>query len=464
MLLGMSFLCSSYLPANRSDGETTAQPGMAKRALSQSDYGLTADERLAIKVGQSFFRRLWVSAPASTQAADGLGPLYNARSCSSCHPNAGRGQRPEAGEGNSSSLLLRLDIPAQNSTQRQLLSTGRINNVPDPTYGLQLQPFAVPGHRAESRIKIDYAGSSVTLADGNRVSLRRPVYSIGALGYGSLHPQLRMSPRIAPQLTGLGLLEAIDEREILNREDPDDLDGDGISGRANRVWDELNGRVAIGRFGHKAGMPSIDQQVQAAFNLDLGLSVPIYPLASGDCSERQKLCLSAANGNSPQYDNLEVHHQVADLVRLYVSHLAMPSRSNSTDEVTASGKQLFERIGCQGCHTANYRTGSRSESPANHERVIAPYTDLLLHDMGEGLADNRPEGLANGCEWRTAPLWGIGSISQAGDRRNYLHDGRARTLLEAILWHEGEAKPQRDAVIALDRKSREQLLAFIESL
>jgi CxxC motif-containing protein (DUF1111 family) len=365
---------------------------------------------------------------------------------------------------NAVSLVLRADIPPQNGKQRIELAGRRINNVAEPTYGTQLQGFAVPGHAAEYRLVISDESSLVVLGDGSRITLRRPAYGVDDLGYGPLHPQARLSPRIAPQLIGLGLLEAIDEADIIAQEDPDDLDGDGISGRANRVWSRTSGATALGRFGHKAGLSSIDEQTQAAFSIDLGLSVPLYPVAAGDCTERQPACRAAPNGNSAQYDDLEAHRQVTDLVRFYVSHLAVPARRNADHPDVLAGEHIFERIGCQSCHTPYFRTGSRTGEAANHDRDIAPYTDLLLHDLGEGLADNRPEGMANGREWRTAPLWGIGLTPQVSGHGNYLHDGRARSLLEAILWHGGEALAQRDAVIALDRDARDQLLTFIESL
>lgn len=433
-------------------------------AFSRPAMYLEPDERLDFEVGRALFSRLWVTAPASTEAADGLGPLYNARGCMNCHPNNGRGRPPEVEGENAVSLVLRADIPPQNGKQRIELAGRRINNVAEPTYGTQLQGFAVPGHAAEYRLVISGEPSFLVLGDGSRIMLRRPAYGVDDLGYGPLHPQARLSPRIAPQLIGLGLLEAIDEADIIAQEDPDDLDGDGISGRANRVWSRTSGATALGRFGHKAGLSSIDEQTQAAFSIDLGLSVPLYPVAAGDCTERQPACRAAPNGNSAQYDDLEAHRQVTDLVRFYVSHLAVPARRNADHPDVLAGEHIFERIGCQSCHTPYFRTGSRTGEAANHDRDIAPYTDLLLHDLGEGLADNRPEGMANGREWRTAPLWGIGLTPQVSGHGNYLHDGRARSLLEAILWHGGEALAQRDAVIALDRDARDQLLTFIESL
>ena len=454
--------CLAHVPGVA--GEVAPAGDQARMAFAQPVAGLQGEQRLDFMVGRGLFRRLWVTGPASTQAADGLGPLYNARGCMSCHVDGGRGRLTEGADDDAVSLVMRIDIPPQDEDQRRQLAEHRVNNIPDPTYGLQLQTFAVPGHAAEYRLGRRYTEIPLSLAAGGHVDLRQPRYSVDDLGYGPLHPQARLSPRLAPQLIGLGLLEAIDEKDIIAREDPDDRDGDGISGRANRVWNRAAGAVTLGRFGHKAGLPSIDEQSQAAFSIDLGLSVPLYPDAAGDCTERQPDCRSAPNGSSVQYDDLEAHRQLTDLVSFYVSHLAVPARRNADHPDVLAGERIFGRIGCQSCHTPYFRTGSRTGDAANHHRDIAPYTDLLLHDLGEGLADNRPEGVADGHEWRTAPLWGIGLTPQLSGHGSYLHDGRARSVLEAILWHGGEARAQRDAVIALDPGARNQLLTFIESL
>ena len=459
----MLLLCFRQLSA-RPGGEPAFSGRMDAAAFSQPVAGMHKDAGLDFTLGRALFRRVWVTAPASTQTADGLGPLYNARSCAACHPNNGRGHPPGDDGDDAMSLLLRIDIPPQDENQRQALARHHINNVPEPTYGLQLQGFAIPGHRAEYRLAVSYEEIPLTLGDGSRVSLRKPDYTATVLGYGPLHPQARLSPRVAPQLIGLGLLEAVGEGEILAWEDPDDRNGDGISGRANRVWSPAERKVALGRFGHKAGAANVDEQLQAAFFIDLGLSVPLYPQGAGDCSIHQLRCRAAPDGNSTQYQNLEAHKQVTDLVGFYVTHLAVPARRNAHAGDVLAGARIFRRLGCDSCHRAQFRTVSRSGTAAGYDREISPYTDLLLHDMGEGLADHRPEGLANGREWRTAPLWGVGLTPQVSGHSYFMHDGRARSLLEAILWHGGEAQAQRDAVASLERSEREQLLAFVESL
>lgn len=309
-----------------------------------------------------------------------------------------------------------------------------------------------------------YEEIPVTLADGEVVTLRKPTYAVTDLGYGPLHPDTLLSPRVAPQMIGLGLLDTVPEADILSLADPHDIDGDGISGRPNRVWSKEHAQVMLGRFGWKAGEPSVNEQSQGAFAGDMGISVPLHPEGAGECTERQAACRKAPNGNSPQFENLEADSEVTELVAFYARNLAVPARRDHDDPRVLAGKGLFYRIGCTGCHTPKLRTAAHEDYPEQSDQLIWPYTDLLLHDMGEGLADGRPEGDATGREWRTAPLWGIGLTPVVNGHDRYLHDGRARGLLEAILWHGGEAQPQRDAVLALSKQEREDLLRFIESL
>ena len=445
-------------------GAATHHKKINANAFSHASANMSFEREMNFKIGNGFFRRLWVSAPASTQAADGLGPLYNARSCQRCHLKDGRGHPPAGADDNAVSMFLRIDIPPQNDEQRRLLAAHRVNNIPDPTYGTQLQDFAIAGHKAEYRLAIDYTEVPVTLADGSVVSLRQPRYRAEDLGYGPLHPQARLSPRVAPQMIGLGLLEAIDEADLLARADPDDADGDGISGRPNRVWSSEFGRVMPGRFGHKAGAPSVNEQSQGAFAGDIGISGPLNPGGWGECTAAQTACRAAPDGNSPQYDNLEAGRQVTELVVFYSRNLAVPARRQPDDPTVLAGKRVFYTLGCTGCHTPSYRTRTDGVAPEQADQLIWPYTDLLLHDMGEGLADHRPEGVANGREWRTAPLWGSGLTPVVNGHSQYLHDGRARSLLEAVLWHGGEAQPQRDAVVGLSAADRAALLRFLESL
>lgn len=445
-------------------GATSHQKRMNKNAFSHASANMSFEREMDFKIGNGFFKRLWVSSPASTQAADGLGPLFNARACQRCHIKDGRGHPPTGPDDNAVSMFLRLSIPAQNADQQKLLDEHRVNVIPEPTYGSQLQDIAIQGHEIEGRMQIDYQEITVELADGERVSLRKPSYRISDLGYGPLHPQTMISPRVTPQMIGLGLLDAIDEKDILAQADPDDADGDGISGRPNQVWSAVHDKPMLGRFGWKAGSPSVNEQSQAAFAGDLGISVPLHPNGAGECTDKQTRCQAAPNGNSPQYDNLEAHAQVVDLVVFYSSNLSVPARRKHNHPQVLAGKKLFYETGCSGCHTPKFITQELADRPEQSHQLIWPYTDLLLHDMGEGLADNRPEGVANGREWRTPPLWGIGLTPIVNGHSFYLHDGRARNLLEAILWHGGEAQAARDKVVQMNKQERDNLLMFIESL
>jgi len=445
-------------------GAATHRKKINRDVFSQASANMPFEREINFKVGNGFFKRMWVSAPSSTQAADGLGPIYNARSCQRCHLKDGRGHPPNGPEDNAVSMFLRLSIPPQNEQQRRQLNEHRANVIPEPTYGGQLQDFAIQGHKAEGRMHIEYQEIPVKLAGGGTVSLRKPSYAVKDLGYGPLHPQTMLSPRVAPQMIGLGLLEAVDEKDILARADPEDQDGDGISGRPNWVWSAANNKPMLGRFGLKAGAPSVDEQSQGAFAGDIGISVPLHPDGAGECTPRQKACKQAPTGNSPQFDNLEAHKKVTDLVAFYSRNLAVPARRKHDAKAVLNGKRLFYQSGCIGCHTPKHVTRTLPERPEQSHQLIWPYTDMLLHDMGEGLADHRPEGEANGREWRTAPLWGVGLTPVVSEHSYYLHDGRARNLLEAILWHAGEAQQARDKVAGMSKAERQDLLLFIESL
>lgn len=445
-------------------GSTSHTKHINKNAFSHASANMSFEREMNFKIGNGFFKRLWVSAPSSTQAADGLGPLHNARSCQRCHLKDGRGHPPNGPDDNAVSMFLRLSIPPQNDEQRRLLKERRMNVIPVPKYGSQLQNFSIQGHQSEGRMQIKYQEMALKLADGEVVSLRKPSYSVTGLGYGPLHPETMLSPRVAPQMIGLGLLDAIATADILSHADPDDKNGDGISGKANQVWSIEQYKVMLGRFGWKAGSPSINEQSQAAFASDIGISVPLHKNGAGECTTLQIKCQRALHGNSPQYENLEAHSLVTELVTFYSSNLSVPARRNHNSAEVLAGKELFYNSGCIGCHRPKYITQTLDEKPEQSHQLIWPYSDMLLHDMGEGLADNRPEGKATGSEWRTAPLWGIGLTPVINGHSFYLHDGRARNLLEAILWHGGEAEQSRDSVVNMTKKERNLLLDFIESL
>lgn len=414
-------------------------------AFARSVPKLSRAERRAFAVGNSFFNRNWVTAPASTTGRDGLGPTFNAQSCSSCHFKDGRAQPPAGGPVPERGLLLRLSV-AQPDGDPQ----------PVPRYGGQLQDEAILGVPAEGRIAITHAVRRGRYADGTPYELLAPSYAIVDRAFGSLPKGVQMSPRVAPGVFGVGLLEAVPERAILANADPDDADGDGISGRANRVLDVRTGGRSLGRFGWKANVPTVKQQNAGAFNGDIGITSPLFP--EQNCSRGERACAAAPAGGKPEVDAHKLER-----VTLYTRTLAVPARRDVEAPAPSEGERTFEEIGCTACHLPQLRTG-RSDIPALADADIHPYTDLLVHDMGPGLADGRPDGLAGGAEWRTAPLWGIGLVETVNRHTRFLHDGRARNLAEAILWHGGEAAPAMRRFRALPRRERENLLAFLQSL
>jgi CxxC motif-containing protein (DUF1111 family) len=435
-------------------------------AFSASSGNMDFKRELDFKIGNAMFRKNWVSAPASTDASDGLGPLFNSRACQNCHLKDGRGHPPltKGIPDDSHSMLMRLSVPAKTEEEKEKLASRKLNVIPEPTYGGQLQDLSIQGHKAEGQIKIDYEEIPVKLAGGEVAHLRKPTYSIADLGYGPLAPDVMLSARVAPQMIGLGLIEAIPEEQILANADPDDANKDGISCKPNWVWSKEHNKVMLGRFGWKAGVPTINQQTAEAASGDIGLSTSLIRTPSGDCTDKQQMCLDAPNGNSPKYQDAELGDDLFKLIAFYSHNLAVPPRRDPSNPEVLKGKELFYSIGCASCHKPKFVTGELPGQPHLSHQLIWPYTDLLLHDMGEGLADNRPEGEASGSEWRTAPLWGIGLTETVNGHTLFLHDGRARNITEAILWHGGEGQASRDKFANLSKKDRERLIAFVNSL
>lgn len=448
-------------------GAATSRESVTDRdAFSHFSHGIGFEGEARFKVGNAIFRKLWVAAPSSTKASDGLGPLYNARGCQNCHLKDGRGRPPLANwpDETAVSMFLRLSIPPETDEQRRLLAERRVNSIPDPVYGEQLQNIAIQGHDGEGQMHIAYSDVPVELAGGTAVTLRKPSYSIVDLKYGPLHPKVMFSPRIAPPMIGLGLVEAIPEADIRANADPDDADGDGISGRVNEVWSLSQNKVMLGRFGWKAGEPTILDQSATAAAGDIGLSNPLVPKPAGDCTAAQTACLAAPNGNSDRAGGVELPTELLDLVTFYAQNLAVPARRGASDAAVLKGKALFHKAGCAACHAPSFTTGDAPGQPHLSRQLVWPYSDFLLHDMGDGLADGRPEGGADGREWRTAPLWGIGLLPTVNEHDNLLHDGRARGVLEAVMWHGGEAEAARERVRNMSADEREALVRFVLSL
>jgi CxxC motif-containing protein (DUF1111 family) len=446
----------------RQAGAATSAKRVNANAFSHPSDNLDLEGRRNFLLGNGIFRKDWVSSPSSTLASDGLGPLFNARSCQACHIKDGRGHAPAGHDDNAVSMLVRLSIPP-NEEERARIAAGYLAAAPDPVYGNQLQDMAVAGLPSEGRVRTDYEELEVALTGGETATLRKPILSIVEPGYGPFHPDLMISARIAPPMIGLGLLESIHDEDILAREDPDDADGDGISGRVNWVRDQA-GDLRIGRFGWKALMPTVELQTAHAFLGDMGLSTPLAPDHWGECTPAQVACREMPHGAQAHLGEEEVPGELLELVAFYSRHLAVPARRKEGGVEVLAGKKAFYEAGCVSCHTPKYVTRRDAADPAHQFQLIWPYTDLLLHDMGDGLADGRPEGNADGREWRTPPLWGIGLSRTVHREAGFLHDGRARSLLEAVLWHGGEAQAARDRVVDMNPAERAALLRFLESL
>ena len=450
-ILCIQYGCHKYETSNNGYPEDEWRTGGAQTVFDQGSgafghafNGLPDHLKRVHEIGDGQFGATFVSAPAPLNP--GLGPLFNNVSCSSCHVNDGRGKIPGKGE-SAANMLFRVSIPGVGEHG---------NPVPAPGYGDQLQNRALLNYRPEADVEISYTYEPHTFADGTAYELRRPSYRI-VNPYRPLPADIMLSPRVAAPVFGLGLLEAIADEDILVREDPDDRDGDGISGRANWVWDIVQQQSAVGRFGWKANQPTLLQQTAAAFSTDIGITNSLFPV---DVQDDNPTGSDLSVGAMPT----EISDSLLHAVEFYVRTLAVPGRRNATSQQVQQGKALFTTVGCAACHTPDQRTRVNTAFPQLSHQLIHPYTDLLLHDMGEELADNRPDYLATGREWRTPPLWGIGLTQRVNGHTNFLHDGRARNLQEAILWHGGEAEPAKERFRGLEKADRDALIAFVESL
>ncbi len=428
------------LPGPALGGETTVS-ATNQHAFGRSLANLPVESLRDFAYGNRIFNTTWVTAPASTADFDGLGPLFNRASCTGCHVRDGRGRPPEVVGGRLDSALVRVS---------------GADGEPHPLLGSQLQDKAILGAEPEARVEVVYADHVVAYADGTQKRMRRPHVRIQTLKNTAL-TGLKISFRVAPPVHGLGLLEAVSEADILAWADPEDGDGDGISGRANRAVERRVGRAAIGRFGWKAGQPSLRQQAAGAFAGDIGITSSLFP--QDERTPAQRKASRAVNGGEP-----ELRDQDLDRLEFYLRALAVPEQRDATDPEVRRGQGLFRALGCARCHRETLVTAPDAQVPALAGQRIHPYTDLLLHDMGPDLADGRAEGEATGREWRTPPLWGIGLTRVVNGHERYLHDGRAHGLEEAVLWHGGEAVKSRNAFLASPKAARTALLRFLETL
>ncbi len=390
--------------------------------------------------GDLSFEQVFVTAPA--QNNPGLGPQFNNNSCVSCHIRNGR-SRPSHDGNELSGFLIRLSVSGEDAFGGPMAA---------PHYGGQLQNRAIFGQAREANYTTTEIEKVITFADGSSRTLKRPVYQLTE-GYKPFPTDLMLSPRVAPAVFGLGLLEEIPESSLLNIADENDMDADGISGKPNMVWNVQEQALTMGRFGWKAENPTARQQSAGAYNEDMGITSSLFPdencFNQDNCSEDDGI--------------LDITDETLDLTTFYFQTLAVPAVRNYNELNVLNGRSLFDQLKCSSCHVPRHVTGI-SNIPELSNQTIYPYTDLLLHDMGPDLTDNRPVFKAAGNEWRTPPLWGIGLLPVVNGHSRLLHDGRARNIEEAILWHGGEAEDSRDLYLQLSLLERNDLLDFLNSL
>jgi CxxC motif-containing protein (DUF1111 family) len=439
--------CGSSKPAPPSVDQSEALLGGDGTIFDEGDESfayparnLSQNHRDDFQIGDAIFNRNWVPAPGP-QGNDGLGPTYNAVSCSSCHANNGRGAPPQADGEKFLGLLLRLGIdPGSKGV-----------TMPDPNYGDQLQPYGIFGVPGEGTPAVSYVEQPGTYGDGSSYSLRKPTYSIGSLNFGPLDANELIGPRLAPQTIGLGLIEAVDESTIRGF-------AANSGGHPNDVWDVGKQKSVLGRFGWKANQPSVAQQALAASRNDMGITDSLYP--TENCPPVQTACTAAPQ--AMDQPNLEPLRENGLIV--HAMGLAVPVRRNLDDPAALHGEQLFLQAGCATCHIPKMTTGVLPDWPELSNQTIRPFTDLLLHDMGQELADGRPDAQASGSEWRTPPLWGLGLVQRIDGYFFLMHDGRARGFEEAILWHGGQGQAAREAFRTMSKTDRQALVAFLGSL
>ena len=433
---------------------------------------LPVDLRADFYAGKALANQPWIMAPATTNARDGLGPLFNARSCFACHKNGGKSKMPSDGGEQLFGPLVRISLPGFDSVNGVVF---------DPVYGDQLQTQSIAFSHLmniplekrtkkkevspEAYVYVDWQVNEITYPDGDVVKLHYPQLRIENLAYGELAENSQVTVRNAPSLAGMGLLELIDQADIDALVDVDDINNDGISGRLNYVWDRERNKTVAGRFGLKANRHDLRDITAAAFVNDIGITSALYPIDT--CSKQQVLCRHSPNGNDQE--GVELPENLLQLTTQFVRNIGVPRRRDEKTVEVKRGRNIFYQTGCQGCHTPSFTTQQWTDtgnkiSQHLYGQTIWPYSDLLLHDMGEGLSGKRTDFLATEREWRTPPLWGVGLNSKVNGSRNLLHDGRATSIEEAILWHGGEAENTKNTFMFLPKTQRDALLAFVESL
>ncbi|MGD9537256.1 MAG: di-heme oxidoredictase family protein [Alphaproteobacteria bacterium] len=417
----------------------------AAALLAPHRPGLGGTARRQFMRGLALFDAQAQAGPARGNSHGGLGPTFNLKGCADCHAADGRGRPPLALGEPLHQMVIRLSVRG---------ADGMV--APHPAYGMQLNDKAVDDAPAEGRAFVEYRAIEGTYGDGMPYELAAPAYGFFGMAFGRLDDDVLISPRVPSQAAGTGLLDAVPEAAILALADEADADGDGVSGRPNLVAEVASGEMRLGRLGWKANQPSLRQQIAHAARIDIGLTSSLYP--AEDCPPVQTACRAAASRGEP-----ELSDAALDALETYLKGLDPPLRRDMGAAAVIEGERLFAAFGCTACHVPELPVDA-ARLPGSAPARIAAYTDLLLHDMGERLADGRPDFLASGPEWRTAPLWGVGLVEALNGHTRFLHDGRARGLAEAILWHGGEAEAAKESFRTAPAAERAALIAFLNSL
>ena len=440
------------MPTSDMLGGATTRPVATMDAFTFVAANAPESSKAMFAFGNQMFTTNWLPAPGPQPTTDGLGPLFNRDSCIECHLDNGRGAPPSGPAQRLETSLVRISIPGVDA---------RGGPNPVPIYGDQIQDRAIDGVPAEARIQVSWTESPGAFGDGTPFALRAPTVTLTAPGYGSLPPDLMTSFRVANPVIGGGLLDAVSDATLEQLADPDDMDGDGISGRVNRVWDVPSRTMRAGRFGWKSNAATLVHQNAAASLGDMGISTPPMPIDL--CLPGQDACAAAARKARP-VEGIEMSKPFFDRLTVYTQLLAVPKQRGRARPEVRRGEKTFRDLGCAQCHLPTLQAAPDYAAPEIAGQTFHPYSDLMLHDMGQGLADGRPDWTASGSEWRTPPLWGIGLTKTVSGHTYFLHDGRARNLSEAMLWHGGEGEAAKEKFRTASAKVRQDLLAFLESL
>jgi CxxC motif-containing protein (DUF1111 family) len=426
--------------------------------------GLSTDQLVSFEIGERVLSQGWKPSPSISKSIDGLGPIFNAKSCAECHINNGRGNYTKDRFGDLTSLVIKTNIEPHLEEDLDLLETDKFNFITHPVYGEQIQDKSINKIKPEATVNAEYKDVEIKYPDGDTVTLTKPTFRLANLNYGRLACKTFISPRIAPPLFGVGLLGSIPSSLLKANEDPEDLNDDGISGRASMVYSSTHKKLMFGRFGHKAEKANLSEKLKSEYFLNMGLSSDKTLSSSGECTRLQKDCLKAPSGKISKSKPYEVSKSKFEKVLTFLENLAPIKDTQKNSPSIKLGKEFFNQIECSSCHTPSYKTPKSFVKRLNGQKNIYPYTDLLLHDMGEGLEDGRDLKSAESREWKTPPLWGISKAKKANPNAGFLHDGRAKTIEEAILWHGGEAENSKNNFMNLPKSKRQNLLDFLNSI